>query len=88
MNKNLLGAMLVSMAATAVLATEAKMDKAVKTEKTEFACQNNSCKEKADCAGFGNDSCKGNNECKGHGILKAKDKAACLKKTGVWAAKI
>lgn len=89
MNKKVLGALLVSFAAGSVLAAEASADKsAAKTDaKTEYVCQNNSCKGKADCMGFGNDSCKGSNSCKGHGILKAKDKAACVKKAGAWVTK-
>jgi len=59
-------------------------DKAAAGEK--MACQNNSCKGKASCKGFGNDSCAGHNECKGHGILKAKNEAACKKAGGVWTA--
>ena len=87
MNKNIMGALLVSMAATSVLAADPAPAAAATTAKTMYVCQNNSCKGKADCMGFGNDSCKGHNECKGHGILKAKSKAACEKKTGVWVAK-
>ena len=85
MNKNVIGALLVSMAASSALAVDPAPADA--KAKTEYVCQNNSCKGKADCMGFGNDSCKGSNECKGHGILKAKSKAACLKKTGLWVAK-
>lgn len=85
MNKKMIGALLVSMAANSVLAADAP---ATDTKaKTEYVCQNNKCKGNADCMGFGNDSCKGHNECKGHGILKAKTKAACEKKTGLWVAK-
>lgn len=85
MNKNIIGALLVSMAANVALAADAAPVDA--KSKTEYVCQNNSCKGKADCMGFGNDSCKGHNECKGHGVLKAKSKAACVKKTGLWVAK-
>lgn len=85
MNKNVIGALLVSMAASSALAADPAP--ADTKAKTEYVCQNNSCKGKADCMGFGNDSCKGHNECKGKGILKAKSKAACLKKTGLWVAK-
>ncbi len=83
MNKKIIGALMVSFVANAVLADIA----APPVTKTEKVCQNNSCKGKADCMGFGNDSCKGNNECKGKGILNAKSKAACLKKTGLWVTK-
>ena len=85
MNKNIIGALLVSMAASAALAADTVP--ADTKAKAEYVCQNNSCKGKADCMGFGNDSCKGHNECKGKGTLKAKTKAACLKKTGLWVAK-
>lgn len=85
MNKNIIGALLVSMAANVALAEEAAPTDT--KAKTEYVCQNNSCKGKADCMGFGNDSCKGHNECKGHGILKAKTKAACEKKAGLWVVK-
>jgi hypothetical protein len=47
-------------------------------------CQNNSCKGKAECKGFGNNACKGQNACKGHGMLGATDKAACKKQGGKW----
>ena len=86
MNKKIMGALLVSMAATVVMAKH-HAEKAAPTKpgaKVNMVCQNNSCKGKADCHGFGNASCGGNNECKGHGILKAKDKAECEKKTGIW----
>lgn len=86
MNTKLIGALLVSLAANAAMsadAPEAKKDDA----KVEMLCQNNSCKGKADCMGFGNASCKGANECKGHGTLEAKDKSACTKKGGLWVAK-
>ena len=83
MNKKIIGALLVSMAANIVCADIATPANA----KTEKVCQNNSCKGKADCMGFGNDSCKGANECKGNGILNAKTKAACIKKAGLWVTK-
>ena len=86
MNKNMIGALLVSMAASSALAADAPAA-ADKKAKTEYVCQNNQCKGHADCMGFGNDSCKGHNECKGHGTLKAKNKAECEKKTGLWVAK-
>lgn len=86
MNKQLIGALLVSMAATTTLADK-NMDKKSGMKSTEMLCQNNSCKGKADCMGFGNDSCKGNNECKGQGTLNAKNKAECEKKSGLWVSK-
>jgi uncharacterized membrane protein len=85
MNKNMIGALLVSMAASSALAADTPAPS--KKAKTEYVCQNNQCKGHADCMGFGNDSCKGHNECKGQGILKAKNKAECTKKTGLWVAK-
>ena len=86
MNKKMMGALLVSMAATAVMAKDPATKSAPKAAdaKVKMACQNNSCKGKADCHGFGNASCGGSNECKGHGTLKAKDKAECEKKSGIW----
>lgn len=86
MNTNLIGALLVSLAATSAMAADAPAAK-MADAKAEMVCQNNSCKGKADCMGFGNASCKGANECKGHGILEAKNKAECTKKTGLWVAK-
>ena len=86
MNKNLIGALLVSLAANAAMAADAPAAKKAEA-KVEMVCQNNSCKGKAECMGFGNASCKGANECKGKGILEAKNKAKCIKKTGLWVAK-
>lgn len=54
-------------------------------EAKKMACENNTCKGKASCKGFGNDTCAGKNACKGHGTVKAKDEAACKKKGGTWA---
>jgi hypothetical protein len=54
-------------------------------EAVKMACQNNSCKGKAACMGFGNAGCRGRNSCKGHGITKAKTEAACKKSKGTWA---
>lgn len=87
MNKKLMGAILVSMAATSVMAKDKAAAKpAAKADaKVEWACQNNTCKGKSECHGFGNASCGGKNECKGHGTIKAKDKAECEKKHGTWA---
>lgn len=51
----------------------------------KWACQNNTCKGKSACKGFGNNTCKGHNECKGHGVVTAKDEAACKKAGGTWA---
>ena len=51
----------------------------------KMSCQNNTCKGKSACKGFGNDSCKGQNACKGHGTVHAKTEAACKKKGGTWA---
>lgn len=85
MNKKVIGAILVSMAASAVLAADAPAAKA--DAKTEYSCQNNSCKGKADCMGFGNDSCKGSNACKNQGSVSAKTKEACEKKHGAWTVK-
>lgn len=84
MNK-VLGSMLASAVAGFVVAAPvlAQHD-AAPAEK--MACQNNSCKGKSSCKGFGNDSCKGKNACKGHGSVKAKDEAACTKKGGTWTA--
>ena len=87
MNKNFIGAMLVSMAASAVMAADApkgavtpvKADAAV-----EQLCQNDSCKGKADCKGFGSASCKGQNTCKGMGHVNAKTAAECTKAHGKW----
>lgn len=87
MNKNFIGAMLVSMVASAAMAadapkaaaTPAKADAAV-----EHLCQNDSCKGKADCKGFGNAGCKGQNTCKGMGHIKAKTEAECKKAHGKW----
>lgn len=88
MNKKIMGALLVSMAATAVFAeVDAPAASANTTVKAAMACQNNSCKGKADCKTFGNANCAGKNECKGHGHLKAKTEAACKKAKGVWATK-
>jgi hypothetical protein len=53
----------------------------------KMACQNNSCKGKAACMGFGNAGCKGKNSCKGHGITKAKTEEACAKTHGIWTEK-
>lgn len=87
MNKNLIGALLVSLAANVVIA-EDKPAAATSDAKIEYVCQNNTCKGKAECMGFGNDSCKGHNECKSKGTLKAKSKAACEKKdAGRWVVK-
>lgn len=86
MNKKVIGALLVSMAANVVLAADASATKAT-DDKGAYVCQNDSCKGKADCMGFGNDSCKGHNECKGHGIVKATSEKACVKKHGAWVAK-
>ena len=86
LNKKIIGALLVSMAATAVFAADAPA--APKADaKPAPLCQNNECKGKADCKGFGNESCKGQNECKAQGHIDAKDKAACVKKHGTWTAK-
>ncbi len=84
MNKQIIGALLVSMAASAAMSAEGTTAPA---KKAEHVCQNNSCKGKADCMGFGNAGCKGSNECKGHGILNAKNKKSCVKKGGLWVAK-
>ena len=54
-------------------------------EAVKMACQNNTCKGKSACMGFGNAGCKGQNSCKGHGITKAKNEAACKKSHGTWA---
>ena len=86
MNNKLISALLVSLAANLVFADLA-VPPASFEKKPDYKCQNNSCKGKADCMGFGNDSCQGNNECKGHGILNAKNKVACTKKHGLWIAK-
>lgn len=86
MNKKLMGTLLVTLAASAAMAQTEPAKKAAET-KAEMVCQNNNCKGKADCMGFGNASCHGENSCKGHGILKAKDKAECDKKHGKWTAK-
>lgn len=59
---------------------------AKKAEGEKMACQNNSCKGKSGCMGFGNANCAGKNECKGHGTMKAKDEAGCKKAGGTWAA--
>lgn len=85
MNKNIIGALLVSMAASAAFSADAAPVAKTAT-KAIMLCQNNSCKGKADCMGFGNDSCKGSNECKGHGTLNAKNKTECVKKHGKWTA--
>lgn len=85
MNTKLIGALLVSLAANAAMAAD--MPAAKSAAETEKVCQNNSCKGKAECMGFGNDSCKGHNECKGKGILEAKSKKACIKKAGLWVDK-
>lgn len=86
-----MGALLVSMAATIASAhkpMDKKADKkAMAKPATEMACQNNTCKGKADCHGFGNASCGGQNDCKGIGIVIAENKAECEKKHGVWTAK-
>ena len=87
MNTKLIGALLVSLAATAAMAADAPATKKAEAKSAEMVCQNNSCKGKADCMGFGSASCKGANECKGKGILEAKNKAECTKKTGLWVAK-
>jgi hypothetical protein len=93
MNKKMMGALLVSMAATASMAADKMAAKpaAPAEAKPAFVCQNNTCKGHSDCSGFGNDSCKGNNECKGHGTLERKTKEDCEKTvkkvTGVWVAK-
>lgn len=86
MNTKLIGALLVSLAANAAMAADAPAAKKADA-KVEMLCQNNSCKGKADCMGFGNASCKGANECKGQGTLEAKNKAECTKKKGLWVAK-
>lgn len=86
MNTKLIGALLVSLAANAALAADAPAVKKADA-KVEMACQNNSCKGKSECMGFGNAGCAGGNECKGKGILKAKTEADCVKKTGLWIAK-
>ena len=85
MNK-VLGSMIASAVASFVVAAPvlAQHDAAPAAEK--MACQNNTCKGKSACKGFGNDSCKGKNACKGHGTVKAKDEAACKKAGGSWAA--
>lgn len=80
----MIGALLVSMAASSAIAADAP---ATQPKPTKYVCQNNQCKGHADCAGFGNAACKGHNECKGQGILKAKTQAECEKKVGLWVAK-
>lgn len=86
MNKKLVGAILVSMAATVAVADH-HMEKKADAKAAEMACQNNSCKGKSDCHGFGNDSCGGKNSCKNKGSVKAENKAECEKKHGIWTAK-
>ena len=58
-----------------------------KAEGDKMGCENNTCKGKSTCKGFGNESCAGKNTCKGHGSLKAADEAACTKAGGKWMAK-
>ena len=88
MNKNFIGALLVSMAASAVIAADApKAATPAKADaKVEQLCQNDSCKGKADCKGYGNASCKGQNTCKGMGHMDAKTAAECTKAHGKWVA--
>ena len=91
MNKNFIGAMLVSMAASAVIAADAPKKAAVTPAKADVAvehlCQNDSCKGKADCKGYGNAGCKGQNTCKGMGHMDAKTAEECTKAHGKWTAK-
>lgn len=88
MNKKLIGAFLVSMAATAVMGadTPAAAAPAKGVTKAAHLCQNDSCKGKADCKGYGNVSCKGQNTCKGMGHVNAKTKEACAKASGKWTS--
>lgn len=88
MNKNLIGALLVSMATAAFAADMPAASEPAKVDKkVEHMCQNNTCKGKADCKSYGNESCKGKNACKAMGYLDAKTKAECAKKGGKWNAK-
>lgn len=91
MNKKFLGALMVSMVATAVYAADAPAVKAAPevkaAAKVEHLCQNNDCKGKADCMAFGNDSCKGQNKSKTTGYKDANNKADCMKMHGTWTAK-
>lgn len=87
MNK-VFGSMVASVVAGFVVSAPvlAQHEEAAKPAAEKMACQNNTCKGKAGCKGFGNDSCAGKNACKGHGSVKAKDEAACKKKGGTWTA--
>ena len=86
MNKNFIGALLVSMAATAALAADAPAAAAAPADakKIEHLCQNDTCKGKADCKGYGNEGCKGQNSCKGKGHVAAATAEACKKAKGKW----
>ncbi len=88
MNK-VFGSMVASVVAGFVMSApvlaEHENGKAHDAAAAKMACQNNTCKGKAACKGFGSDTCAGKNACKGHGTLKAKDEAACKKKGGTWA---
>jgi hypothetical protein len=83
MNK-VFGSLIASAVAGIVASAPALANEPAKEAGHKMACQNNSCKGKAACKGFGNNACMGHNECKGHGILKAKDEASCKKAGGVW----
>ena len=89
MNK-LFGTVVSSAIAGALSASSFANEAAKKpadSKTAEMACQNNSCKGKADCKGFGNDACGGANSCKGKGALHQTTEKACTEKGGKWVAK-